>query len=168
MTPSRDLISHHIQRHSIKSTNCTYSLPCFWRLTFLIHQTPFISCQESVFLHCIVGKRTSRYSSVILLQFWFLLTNIPFVGIWPFFFRICWDLDHSTKSCNWWRPTEKNQPRMAFALGGSDFSSKRRYQALGNLRDESQDAWHTGRSKAWLPSVYLTLLQEKLVAPMLL
>ena len=28
-----------------------------------------------------VEKRTSRYSSVILLQFWFLLTNIPF----------CWD-----------------------------------------------------------------------------
>ena len=47
-----------------------------------------------------VGKRTSRYPSVILLQFRFLLTNILFVRTRPFFFRIRWDLDHLTKSCD--------------------------------------------------------------------
>ena len=115
-----------------------------------------------------VGKRTSCYSSIILLQFRFLLTNIPFVGTRLFFSRIRWDSDHPTKSCNWWMPTEQNQPRIALALGRRDSSSKRRCQALGNLRDEAQDIRHAGRNKAWLPGVCLTLLQEKLVAPMLL
>ena len=55
---------------------------------------------------------------------------------------------------------------MALALGRRDFSLKRRCQALGNLRDEAQDARHIERSKARLPGVYLTLLQEKLIAPM--
>ena len=165
MTSSRDLISHHIQQHSTKSTDCTYLSPCSWRLTFLIHQTPFIYCWESAFLHRIVEKPTSRYPSVILLQFQFLLTNIPFVGTRPFFFRIYWDSDHPTKSCNWWRPTKQNQPRMALALGRRDFSSKHRCQVLVNLRDKAQDAWHAGRSKAQLLGVYLTPLQEKLVAP---
>ena len=99
MTPSRDLISYLAQRHSTKSTDCTYLSP--WRLTFLIHQTPFIYCWKLAFLYCIVKKPTSRYPicwkaykplsyllggalSVILLQFWFLVTNIPFVGTWPF------------------------------------------------------------------------------------
>ena len=57
---------------------------------------------------------------------------------------------------------------MVPALGGHDSSSKRRCQALGNLRDKAQDARHAGRSKARLPSVCSTPLQEKLVAPMLL
>ena len=61
MTSSRDLISHHTQRHSTKSTDRTYLLPCSWRLTFSIHQTPFIYCWESAFLHRIVEKPTSRY-----------------------------------------------------------------------------------------------------------
>ena len=164
--PSRDLVSHHIQQHSTKSTNRTYLLPCSWRLTFLIYQTPFIYYWELAFLYRIIEKRISRYSSVILLQFRFLLINIPFVGTRPFFFWIRWDSDHPTKSCDWWRPTEQNQPRMALTLGGRDSSSKRRCQALGNLRDEAQDARHTGRSKARLPGVFSTLLQEKLVAPM--
>ena len=164
MTSSHDLISHHTQRHSTKSTDCTYLSPCSWRLTFLIHQTPFIYCWESAFLHRIVEKPTSRYPSVILLQFQFLLTNIPFVGTRPFFFRIRWDSDHPTKSCDWWRPTKQNQPRMALALGGRDSSSKRRCQALENLHDEAQDTRHARRSKARLPGVCLTPLQEKLVA----
>ena len=158
MTPSRDLVSHHIIRHSIKSTNCTYLLPYSWRLTFLIHQTLFIYCWELIFLHCIVGKRTSRYLFVILLQFWFLLTNIPFIGTQAFFIRIYWDSDHSTKSCNWWRPTKQNQPRMALALGERDFSSKHRCQALGNFHDKAQDVRHIGCSKARLFGVYLTPL----------
>ena len=54
---------------------------------------------------------------------------------------------------------------MALALGERDFSSKRRCQALGNLRDKAQDARHAGRSKARLPGVCSTPLQEKLVAP---
>ena len=61
LTPSRDLISHHIQQHSTKSTHCIYPLPCSWRLIFSIHQTPFIYCWESAFLHRIVEKPTSRY-----------------------------------------------------------------------------------------------------------
>ena len=61
MTPSRDLVSHSIQQHSIKFTNCTSLSPCSWRLIFLIHQTSFIYCWELVFLHCIVENRTSRY-----------------------------------------------------------------------------------------------------------
>ena len=140
MTSSRDLISHHTQQYSTKSTDCTYLLPCSWRLTFLIYQTPFIYCWESAFLYCIVEKRTSHYLSVILLQFWFLLTNILFVGTQPFFFRICWDSDHLTKSCDWWKPTEQNQPRMTLALERRESFSKRRCQALRNLRDEVQDA----------------------------
>ena len=55
---------------------------------------------------------------------------------------------------------------MALALGGRDSSLKRRCQALGNFRDKAQDARHAGRSKTRLPGVYLTPLQEKLVAPM--
>ena len=144
MTTSYDLVSHYIQRHSTKSTNCTYLLPCSWRLIFLIHQIAFIYCWESAFLHCIVGKRTSRYPSVILLQSWFLLTNIPFIETRPFFIQICEDLDYPTKFCNWWRPTEQNQPRMMLALGGHDFSLKRRYQALRNLCDKAQDIRHAG------------------------
>ena len=162
MILSRDLISHHIQRHSTKSTNLIYLSAYSWRLTFLIYQTPFIYCWELAFLYCIVGKRTSRYSSVILLQFWFLLTIIPFVGTEPFFFRTHWDLDYPTKSCNWWRPTKW----MALALGTRDSSLKRRCQALENLCDEAQDARHVGRSKARLPDVCSTPLQEKLVVPM--
>ena len=115
-----------------------------------------------------VGKRISRYPSVILLQFWFLLTNILFVRTWPFFFRIRWDLDHLTKSCDWWRPTEQNQPRMMLAMGGRDSSAKRKCQALENLRDKAQDTRHAGRSKTRLPGVCLTLLQEKLIVLMLL
>ena len=84
-----------------------------------------------------VEKRTSRYPSVILLQFWFLLTNIPFVGTRTFFFWIRWDSDHPTKFCDWWRPTKQNQPRIALAMGGRDFSFKHRYQALGNLHDKA-------------------------------
>ena len=57
---------------------------------------------------------------------------------------------------------------MVPALGGRNSSSKRRCQALGNLRDKAQNAWHAGRSKARLPDVYSTPLQEKLVVPMLL
>ena len=56
---------------------------------------------------------------------------------------------------------------MALAMEARDSSSKRKCQALGNLRDKAQDAWHVGRSKAQLLSVCLTLLQEKLIAPML-
>ena len=62
MTLSRNFISHYIQWHSTKSTNCTYLSLYSWRLTFLIHQTSFIYCWESVFLHLIVEKCTSRYS----------------------------------------------------------------------------------------------------------
>ena len=61
MTLLRNPISHYIQRHSTMSTNCTYLLPCYWRLTFSIHQTPFIYCCELTFLHQIVEKCTSRY-----------------------------------------------------------------------------------------------------------
>ena len=57
---------------------------------------------------------------------------------------------------------------MALALGECDFFSKLRYQALGNLRDKAQDAYHAGRRKARLPGVCSTLLQEMLVASMLL
>ena len=77
---------------------------------------------------------------VILLQFWFLLITISFIETRLFFIQIYCNSDHPTKSCNWWRPTKQNQPRMALALGRRDFSSKRRYQALGNLRDKAQDA----------------------------
>ena len=115
-----------------------------------------------------VGKRTSRYPSVILLQFWFLLTNIPFVGTQPFFFRIYLDLDHLIKSCDWWRPIKQIQPRMALALRGRDSSLKHRCRALENLRDEAQDARHTRRSEERLLGVCSTPLQEKLVPPMLL
>ena len=55
---------------------------------------------------------------------------------------------------------------MALALGGRDFSSKRRYQALGNLGEKVQDALHARRSKTRLSGVCLTPLQEKLVALM--
>ena len=34
----RDLVSHYIQQHSTKSTNCTYLLLCSWWLTYSIHQ----------------------------------------------------------------------------------------------------------------------------------
>ena len=57
---------------------------------------------------------------------------------------------------------------MAFALGGRDFSSKHRCQALENFRDKAKDAWYAKRSKIRLPSVCSTPLQEKLVAPILL
>ena len=105
-----------------------------------------------------VGKRTSRYTSVILLQFRFLLTNIPFVGARPFFFRIRWDSDHPTKFCDWWRTIKENQPRMALELGGRDSSSKCRCQALGNLRDEAQNSRHARHSKIRLFDIYSTLL----------
>ena len=55
---------------------------------------------------------------------------------------------------------------MALALGGCYSSSKHKCQALGNLRDKAQDARHAKRSKARLLDIVLTLLQEKLVAPM--
>ena len=64
MTPSRDLVSHHIQQHSTKSTDRTYLSPYSYRPTYSIHQTPFIYCWESAFLHRIVEKRTSRHSIV--------------------------------------------------------------------------------------------------------
>ena len=57
---------------------------------------------------------------------------------------------------------------MALALGGRDSSLKRRCQALGNLRDKAQDARYARRSKARLPGVCSTPLQEKLVVLMLL
>ena len=57
---------------------------------------------------------------------------------------------------------------MALAIERRDFSSKRRCQALGNVRDKVKDVWHAGHSKAQLPGICLTPLQEKLVAPMLL
>ena len=110
-----------------------------------------------------VGKHTSHFFQ---LQFWFLLINIPFVRTRPFFFRIRWHSDHLTKSCDWWRLLEQNQPRMALALGRHDSSLKRRCQALENFRDKAQDAWHVRRSEARLPGVYSTPLQEKLVVPM--
>ena len=53
---------------------------------------------------------------------------------------------------------------MALALERRDSFLKHRYQALGNLCDEAQDARHAERSKARLPGVCSTLLQEKLVA----
>ena len=53
---------------------------------------------------------------------------------------------------------------MTLVLGEPNSSSKRRWQVLGNLIDKAKDARHAKCSKAWLPSVYLTLLQEKLVA----
>ena len=61
MTLSRDLVSHHIQRHSTKSTDRTYLLPCSLWLTFLVHQTSFIYCWESAFYIAFVEKPTSRY-----------------------------------------------------------------------------------------------------------
>ena len=63
--PSRDLASHHIQRHSTKSIDRTYLLPCSYRLTFLIYQTSSIYCWESAFLHCIVEKRTIRHPTLL-------------------------------------------------------------------------------------------------------
>ena len=91
---------------------------------------------------------------------------------------VCWDstflhpdlleFGSSTKFCDWWRSTKQNQPRIALALGEYDSSLKRRCQALGNLCDKAQDARHARRSKTWLSGVCLTLLQEKLVIPMLL
>ena len=56
---------------------------------------------------------------------------------------------------------------MALVLEERDSSLKRRCQALGNLRDEAQDARHIGCSKTRLPGVCSTPLQEKLVAPIL-
>ena len=47
---SRDLISHHIQRHSTKSTDRTYLSPCSWRLTYPIHQ-PVILLQFRILTH---------------------------------------------------------------------------------------------------------------------
>ena len=55
---------------------------------------------------------------------------------------------------------------MAFALRRRDSFLKRRCQALGNLCDKVKDAQHAWHSKARLPDVCLTLLQEKLVTPM--
>ena len=57
---------------------------------------------------------------------------------------------------------------MVLALGERDSFLKRRCQALENLYDKFKDAWHAGCSKTWLFDIYLTLLQEKLVASMLL
>ena len=56
---------------------------------------------------------------------------------------------------------------MALALEKCDSSSKCKCQALGNLRDKAQNARHAGHNKARLPGICLTLLQEKLVAPLL-
>ena len=39
-------------------------------------------------------------------------------------------LDHPTEPYNCRRPTKQNQPRMVLALGGRDFSSKRKHCAL--------------------------------------
>ena len=65
MTPSRDLVSHHVQRHSTKSTDCTYLPPYSYRPTFSIHQILSIYYWESVFLHCIVEKRTIRHRTLL-------------------------------------------------------------------------------------------------------
>ena len=56
-----DFVSDHIKPHSTKFTNCTYLLPYFWLLTFLIYQTLFIYYWELFFQHYIAEKRTSRY-----------------------------------------------------------------------------------------------------------
>ena len=57
---------------------------------------------------------------------------------------------------------------MALALRRRDSSSKHRCQALGNLRDKGKDAQYAGQSKARLSGVCLALLQEKLIALILL
>ena len=81
MTLLRDLVSHHIQQHSTKSTNRIYLLPCFWRLTFLVHQTSFIYYQELASYIALLKKPISRYPI-----YWeahqllcFLLGSAPFV-----------------------------------------------------------------------------------------
>ena len=109
-----------------------------------------------------VGKRSLCHPTAVSIP----THQHPVCWDLTFFIRIRWDSDHPTKSCDWQRSIEQNQPRMAVALRGRDFSLKRRCQALGNLYDEAQDAWHAGRSKARLSGVYLTALQEKLIAPM--
>lgn len=47
-----------------------------------------------------------------------------------------------------------------------DFSLKRKCQALGNLYNETKDIRHVEHSKTRLFGIYLTLLQEKLMALM--
>ena len=89
--PSRDLVSHHIQRHSTKSTNQTYhhlvSDGSPFRYTkphssIVGNRLSYIALLRSPPAAIpFVGKRTSRYPSVILLQFRFLLTNIPLLGL---------------------------------------------------------------------------------------
>ena len=57
---------------------------------------------------------------------------------------------------------------MVFVSERRDSFSKPKYRALGNLRDKIKNTRHASRSTTQLSSIRSTLLQEKLVAPMLL
>ena len=64
-------------------------------------------------LHCWKTHQSLFYllesaSSIILLQFQFLLTKILFVGTWLFSIQIWWDSDYLTKSCNWQKPIKQH------------------------------------------------------------
>ena len=98
---------------------------------------PTLHCWEA---HQLLFYLLRSAPSIILPQFRFLFINILFIGIRSFFIRIRWDSDYSTNSCNWRRPTEQNQSRMALALEKRDSSLKYRCQALRNIRDKAKDA----------------------------
>ena len=54
-----------------------------------------------------------------------------------------------------------------FELGWRDFSLKYEYQGLENLHGKAKNIWHAKCSKAQLFGICLTLLQEKMIAPIL-
>ena len=58
------------------------------------------------------GARPLVLPAVILLQFWFLLTNIPLLGLALSTSEIIRELDYPTKSYNWKRYTKQNQPKI--------------------------------------------------------
>ena len=169
-------------RHVISLVISTNDIPLNLSIVLTYHFLPdgfFFDILNSIYLLLGIGFLILHYweayqplsyllgsaFSVILLQFQFLITNILFVGTQPFFIRICWDLDHPTKSCNWEKLTKQNQCRIALVLGRRDSSSKRRCQALRNFCDKAKDVRHAGRSKTLLFSIFSTPLQEKLVPP---
>ena len=158
LSPFNALTYHHFSDGSL-----------FWytksHLSIVGNRLSYISLLKSVYATIwFVGKRSLYYPTAVLIP----TPQYPVCWDSTFFIQIRWDLDHFTKSCNWQKPTDQNQPRMDLKLGERDSSLKHRCQALGNFRDKAQDAWHARRSKTRLLGICSTLLREKLVAPILL
>ena len=73
MTLSRDLISHYLELHSTKSTNCTY-------LSFLFLMACFFDAPN--FIYLFVGN---QFSFIILLK-----CSQPSSLLLSYYFSICW------------------------------------------------------------------------------